>query len=77
MSPPARYLIAFALYAFAGVFIYGVIVDKDSITCHVITGILVTMVLGTAAAVPTTLSFVVTLAKDVVPQIGFGRRKDD
>ncbi len=77
MSPPARYSIALLLYTIAGVIIYGVIVDKDTITWPVITGILVPLILGTAAAVPATLSFVVTLARPFVPTVKFGRGGND
>ena len=77
MSPPARYLIALLLYGIAAVFVYGVIINKDTVTWPVITGILVPLVLGTGAAVPATLSFVVTLARPFVPQVKFGRGGDD
>ena len=77
MSPAARYIIAFACFAFSGWMGYGMVQDKDTITWAGVTLMLVPLVLGVGAAVPATLSFVVTLAKPFVPQVKFGRKDGD
>ena len=77
MSPVARYIIAAAMLAFSGIVGYEMVEDKDTITWANVTLVLVPMILGVGAAIPATLTFVVTLAKPFVPQVKFGGRGDD
>ena len=70
MSPLARGLIATILLGFSGLWGTAIVRQKDPLTWVDAVMTMVPLILGVAAAIPATITFVVTTVKPILPSWG-------